>query len=91
MTERAVEVRNLGDWADEHWDVLVVVVLTMLAVAVSALLAVVYNITATWFDPSVSTPYAVELWPEVPVHDAIGRAGASHTSPPQAGGVPRSA
>jgi hypothetical protein len=40
-------VRNLGDWADEHWDVLGVVALTVLAFTVGALLAVAYNITTT--------------------------------------------
>jgi hypothetical protein len=40
-------VRNLGEWADEHRDVLGVVALTVLAVTAGALL-VAYNITTTW-------------------------------------------
>jgi len=39
-------MRTRGEWAEEHWDVLAIVAVFVLAVAVSLTLGVAYNVAA---------------------------------------------
>lgn len=48
------------EWAEEHWDVIAMMAVLLIAVAVSAGLGVLYNVAAVGLDPSAS-PSAVEL------------------------------
>ena len=57
-------MKTLGEWADEHWDVLAIAAALVLAVAVSGALGVAYNVAAARLDPSA--PAAIEAIAQPP-------------------------
>jgi hypothetical protein len=63
-------MRTRGEWAEEHWDVLVIVAAFVLAVALSLALGVAYNVAAIRLEPPAaelrSTPPAPGPDPRYP-------------------------
>jgi len=63
------EMNTLGEWADEHWDVLVIAAALALAVAVSGALGVAYNVAAARLDPSAPPASEAITQPPAPAID----------------------
>jgi len=71
-------MKTLGEWADEHWDVLAIAAALPLAVAVSGALGVAYNVTATRLDRPARPAIETIAQPPSP---AIDRAPAPLITP----------
>jgi hypothetical protein len=62
-------MKTLGEWADEHWDVLTLAVALALAVVVSGALGVAYNVAAARPDSPVPPAIETIAQPQIPAFD----------------------
>ena len=76
-------MNTLGEWADEHWDVLTIAAALALAVAVSGALGVAYSVAAARLDPSAPPAIEAIAQPRAPAIDPA----PAHLIPPSSSQV----
>jgi hypothetical protein len=68
--------RNLGEWAEENWDIIAIGAAFVISVALGAVLCVAYNVTAAWMELGMMpTPPSIESRPG-PLPDATPDEGS---------------